>query len=110
MKQNNTHTLIFIAAALAAVLGLGSCANPALHISTPAVQAQILGDVEKDLLAGGGALLISGGSSGAAVAAITAQELKNLPGLQQALAASPSGLRNTGSPGMGKQPVAGVTP
>ncbi|WP_395746605.1 hypothetical protein [Prosthecobacter sp.] len=85
MKQTKTHALILITAVIAAVMGLASCADPALKLNTPAVRAQILGDVEKDLLAGGGALLISGGSSGAAVAAITAQELKNLPALQQAL-------------------------
>jgi len=97
-----TRTLIpAAAAALAAMLSLGSCTNPAmLKINTPAVQAQIIGDVEKDILAGGGALLISGGSTSAAVAAMTAQELKNLPALQQALApqATP------------KNPGAAVTP
>lgn len=81
-----THALILVTAALAAAMGLGSCTNPAiLKISTPAVQAQVIGDVEKDLLAGGGALLISGGSTGAAVAAISAQEVRNIPALQQAL-------------------------
>ena len=92
-----THALIIVTAA---IMGLGSCSNPAvLKLSTPAVQAQIVGDVEKDLLAGGGALLISGGSTGAAVAAITAQEVKNIPALQQAL-----------TPTAGKQPVATVKP
>ena len=92
-----THALILVTAAIAAVLSLGSCTNPAiLKISTPAVQAQIIGDVEKDLLAGGGALLISGGSTSAAVAAMSAQELQNIPALQQALhpqvsAQSPAG-------------------
>jgi hypothetical protein len=100
MKHSKTHALILVTAALAAAMGLGSCTNPAvLKISTPAVQAQIIGDVEKDLLAGGGALLISGGSTSAAVAAITAQEAKNIPALQQALL-----------PAVGKQPVATVTP
>lgn len=82
-----TRALILFTAATAAVLTLGSCTNPAiLKISTPAVQAQIIGDVEKDLLAGGGALLISGCSTSAAVAAMTAQEVRNIPGLQMALA------------------------
>ena len=93
-----THALILITAAIAAVMGLSSCTNPAvLKIYTPAVQAQVLGDVEKDLLAGGGALLITHGSTGAAVAAITAQEAKNLPALQRVLVA-------------GKAPVASATP
>lgn len=91
-------------AALGAALGLlslGACSSPAvLKIRTPAVQAQILGDVERDLLAGGGALLISGGSTGAAVTAMTAQELKNLPALQQVLAAQPAP----------KNPAAALTP
>ncbi|MBN8422714.1 MAG: hypothetical protein J0L73_27640 [Verrucomicrobia bacterium] len=97
-----THALILaVAAALSATLSLSSCTNPAmLKINTPAVQAQIIGAVEKDILAGGGALLISGGSGSAAVAAMTAQELKNLPALQEALApqATP------------KNPGAAVTP
>jgi uncharacterized membrane protein YhiD involved in acid resistance len=81
-----THALILVTAALVAVMSLGSCTNPGiLKISTPAVQAQIIGDVEKDLLAGGGALLISGGSTSAAVAAMSAQEVRNIPALQQAL-------------------------
>jgi uncharacterized membrane protein YhiD involved in acid resistance len=81
-----THALILVTAALVAVMSLGSCTNPGiLKISTPAVQAQIIGDVEKDLLAGGGALLISGGSTSAAVAAMNAQEVRNIPALQQAL-------------------------
>lgn len=83
-KHMKTHTLILI---IAATMGASSCTNPAvMKINTPAVQAQIIGDVEKDLLAGGGALLISGGSTGAAVAAMTAQEVRNIPALQQALA------------------------
>ena len=93
-----THTLIFIAAAIAAVMGLSSCTNPAaLKIATPAVQAQVIGDVEKDLLAGGGALLITHGSTGAAVAALTAQEAQNLPVLQRVLVA-------------GKNPVVSAAP
>jgi hypothetical protein len=81
-----THALILVTAALVAVMSLGSCTNPGiLKISTPAVQAQIIGDVEKDLPAGGGALLISGGSTSAAVAAMSAQEVRNIPALQQAL-------------------------
>lgn len=96
-----THAPILATAALAAVLALGSCTNPAiLKISTPAVQAQISGDVERDLLAGGGALLISGGSTSAAVAAMTAQELRNIPALQQALSPQLSA----------KSPAAAVTP
>lgn len=96
-----THAPLFVIAATAAVLSLGSCTNPAiLKIRTPAVQAQIIGDVEKDLLAGGGALLISGGSTGAAVAAMSAQELRNLPALQQALSAQASA----------KSPAAAVAP
>lgn len=98
-----THALILIIAAVAAALGLGACSNPTvMKINTPAVRAQILGDVEQDLIAGGGALLITGGNSGAAVAAMTAQEVKNLPGLQKALQAA-----NTES---AKTPVAAVTP
>ncbi len=98
-----THALILIIAAVAAAMGLGACSNPTvMKINTPAVQAQILGDVERDLIAGGGALLISGGNSGAAVAAMTAQEVKNLPELQKALQAA-----NTAS---AKAPVAAVTP
>ena len=101
MKHSKTHALILVTAALAAAMGFGSCTNPAaLKISTPAVQAQILGDVEKDLLAGGGALLISGGSTSAAVAAITAQEVKNIPALQHALAPQ----------NPPKNPAAAVTP
>lgn len=100
-----THALLPAAtaalAAALALLGLSSCSNPAiLKIRTPAVQAQIIGDVERDLLAGGGALLISGGSTGAAVTAMTAQELKNLPALQQVLAAQPTP----------KNPAAALTP
>ena len=96
-----THALILVTAAIAAVLSLGSCTNPAiLKISTPAVQAQIIGDVEKDLLAGGGALLISGGSTSAAVAAMSAQEVRNIPALQRALSAQVSA----------KSPAAAVTP
>ena len=97
-QHMKTHTLILITAAIAAVMGLNSCSNPAaLQITTPAVQAQVIGDVEKDLLAGGGALLITHGSSGAAVAAITAQEAKNLPALQGVLVP-------------GKNPVASAVP
>ncbi|MFC5457337.1 hypothetical protein [Prosthecobacter fluviatilis] len=84
-----------------ALLSLSACSSPALlKIRTPAVQAQIIGDVEKDILAGGGALLISGGSTSAAVTAMTAQELKNLPALQQVLAAQPTP----------KNPASAVTP
>lgn len=96
-----TRTLILVTAAAAAVLALGSCTNPAiLKLRTPEVQAQIIGDVEKDLLAGGGALLISGGSTGAAVAAMSAQELRNIPALQRVLSAQVSA----------KSPAAGVAP
>lgn len=87
-------------------MGLGACTSTeALKINTPAVRAQVLGDVEKDLIAGGGALIISGGNSGAAVAAMTAQEVKNLPELQQALQATSA----TGTSGA-KTPVAAVAP
>ncbi|WP_395735013.1 hypothetical protein [Prosthecobacter sp.] len=97
-----THALISAAAAaLASAMALGSCTNPAiLKLRTPAVQAQIIGAVEKDILAGGGALLISGGSTGAAVAAMSAQELRNIPALQQVLSAQVSA----------KSPAAGVAP
>jgi hypothetical protein len=75
---------------IAALFGLVSCkstSNPlALQIQNPAVQAQVIGDAEKVLIAGGGALLVSGGSSGAAVAAMTAQEVQNIPQLQKVLA------------------------
>lgn len=98
----NTHALIpAAAAALASAMALGACTNPAiLKLRTPAVQAQIIGAVEKDILAGGGALLISGGSTGAAVAAMSAQELRNIPALQQVLSAQVSA----------KSPAAGVAP
>lgn len=96
-----THALILVTAAILAVMGLGSCTNPAmLKIATPAVQAQVIGALEKDLLAGGGALLISGGSMSAAVAAITAQEVQNISALQQVLAQQRSP----------KNPGAAVTP
>lgn len=84
--KNTMRARHLVIAAFAAALALGSCSNPAiLKINTPAVQAQIIGNVEKDLLAGGGALLISGGSTSAAVAAMSAQEVRNIPALQQAL-------------------------
>jgi hypothetical protein len=96
-----THAPLLFTAAFVAVLALGACTNPAiLKLTTPAVQAQIIGDVEKDLLAGGGALLISGGSTSAAVAAMTVQELRNIPALQQALFPQASA----------KSPAAAVTP
>jgi len=96
-----THAPLLVTTVIAAVLSLGSCTNPGiLKLTTPAVQAQIIGDVEKDLLAGGGALLISGGSTSAAVAAMTAQELRNIPALQQALSPQASA----------KSPAAAVTP
>ena len=86
MNTMKTHALILVTAAIAAVMGLSSCSSlAALQINTPAVQAQIIGDLEKDLLAGGRALLITHGNAGAAVAAISAQEAKNLPGLQRVL-------------------------
>jgi hypothetical protein len=95
-----THALILVTAAIASVMSFGSCTNPAmLKITTPALQAQIIGAVERDLLAGGGALLISGSTS-AAVAAMTAQEVQNIPALQRALA-------QQSSP---KNPAAAVTP
>ena len=74
--------------------------NPlATQIKSPAVQAQIIGDAEKDLLAGGGALLVSGGNSGAAIAAITAQEVQNIPQLQKALAtATPATVSSVPAP------------
>lgn len=98
MKHTKTYTLILITAAIAAAMGLSSCTSGALKLNTPAVRAKIVGDVEKDLIAGGGALLISGGSTGAAVAAISAQEVRNLPELQKVLLP-------------GKNPAAGdVTP
>lgn len=90
-------------ASLLAALALGGlpcCTNPALKISTAAVQAQIIGDAEKVLLAGGGALLISGGDGRAAVAAMSAQEVRNLPGLQKVLDAQLAP----------KNPAAAVTP
>ena len=103
-----THALILIVAALAAALGLAACNNPTvMKINTPAVQAQIVGDVEKDLIAGGGALILSGGSSGAAVAAVSAQEVKNLPQLQAALLTAQTGQTGVTS---AKAPVAAVTP
>ena len=85
------------------VLALVSCTNSnnplATQIKSPAVQAQIIGDAEKDLLAGGGALLVSGGNSGAAIAAITAQEVQNIPQLQKALAtATPATVSSVPAP------------
>ena len=100
-KPMKKHALILASTAIAAVMGLVSCTNPAiLTITTSAVRAQIIGHLEKDLLAGGGALLISGGSSSAAVAAVTAQEVRNIPELQKALSAQISP----------KNPGAAVTP
>jgi hypothetical protein len=83
------HSLILAFVSILAVFGLASCTNPAvLKIATPAVQAQVLGDAEKVLLAGGGALLISGGNGAVAVAAMTKAEMDNLPGLQKTLNAA----------------------
>lgn len=83
MKTNAFVILVF---AIAIALFHVSCNSPAVKtIATPAVKAQVIGDIEKDLLAAGGALLISGGNSGAAVAALTQQEVKNIPELQKAL-------------------------
>lgn len=86
---------LFVLALSLALTGCSNPANPAFKINTPAVQAQIIGDAEKDLLAGGGALLISGGSTGAAVAAITTQEIQNIPALQKVLAAQPTAVPQT---------------
>ncbi|MBB5035563.1 hypothetical protein [Prosthecobacter vanneervenii] len=103
-----THALILIIAAVAAAMGLGACTNAeVVKINTPAVRAQILGDAEKDLIAGGGALLLSGGNSGAAVAAVTAQELKNLPELQSAIQTAQASAADTAS---AQGPVTAVTP
>lgn len=75
---------LIIAALLTSCLNTSK--NPiATVIQNPGVQAQVLGDVEKDVIATGGALLLSGGNSGAAVAALSKQELDNLPGLKTAL-------------------------
>lgn len=92
MKMKTIASILLAALSVA----LPCCTNPALKINTPAVQAQIIGDVEKDIFAGGGALLISGGNTGAAVAALTAQEMRNLPALQQVLnqAAAPPAPKN----------------
>jgi hypothetical protein len=82
MKPTPYYVLaIFVT--LWALFGVCSCSNPAvLKIATPAVQAQVTGDLEKALIAGGGALLVTGGNGGAAIAAMTAQEVQNLPKLQ----------------------------
>ena len=93
-----TYYLAAILVTLYALFGAVSCTNPALKVNTPAVQAQVIGDAEKVLLAGGGALLISGGNTGAAVQAMTAQEIQNIPQLQKVLATA------------AKQPVEPVTP
>lgn len=90
MKKSASISILVFASILA-VFGLASCGstanNPlALQIKSPAVQAQVIGDVEKVLIAGGGALLVSGGNGGAAVAAMTAQEVHNIPQLQKVLA------------------------
>ncbi|WP_395752502.1 hypothetical protein [Prosthecobacter sp.] len=77
--------LMPLAALVLAMAGLTGCADPAMKINTPAVRAQVIGDVEKVLLAGGGALLMSGGDGDAAVAAMTAQEVRNIPELQRVL-------------------------
>lgn len=82
------HALAFLLAisALATTACKNTGTNPlATIIQNPGVQAQVIGDVEKDAIAGGGALLFTGGSGTAAVAALSAQELKNLPQLQAAL-------------------------
>ena len=99
MKRYYILAVLVVAYAL---FGVISCSSPALKINTPAVQAQVVGDIEKDLLAGGGALLITGGNGGAAVAAITAQEVQNLPSLQKAL--------NDGTPATVIAPTTPVAP
>ncbi len=79
--------MMCVAMATAALCQCSNSSNPVLMtIQNPAVQAKVLGNAEKDLLAGGGALLLSGGNSGAAVAAMTAQEVENIKGLQEVLA------------------------
>ncbi len=83
MKLTSILLLVFTA-----IIGLmhTSCTNPAvLKIATPAVQTQVIGDLEKALIAGGGALLVTNGDTGAAIKAISAQEAANLPGLQKTL-------------------------
>jgi hypothetical protein len=88
LKRCLQPSSILAAIIILAVFG-SSCTNPAVtKIFTPAVQTQVIGDLEKDVIAGGGALLVTKGDTGAAVAAITAQELKNLPDLQAKLAAA----------------------
>ena len=86
------YCLLAVLITLWALFGVCSCTNPAtLNITSPAVQAQVTGDIEKALIAGGGALLVTGGNGGAAIAAMTAQEVQNLPGLQKVLdAATPA--------------------
>lgn len=80
------YYLLAVTFTLWALFGVCSCTNPAvLKIATPAVQTQVIGDLEKALIAGGGALLISNGDTGAAIKAISAQEVANLPGLQKVL-------------------------
>lgn len=86
MKTESRIILVF--AIILALFHAGCTNPPAVKINTPAVRAQVLGDLEKTLLAGGGALLISGGSTRAAVAAMTAQEIQNIPQLQKALDAA----------------------
>lgn len=95
-----------------AISSLSACNSPAvMKINTPAVQTQILGDVEKDLLAGGGALLISGGNGGAAVAAMTAQEVQNIPALKATIAAgTPATLTTPAAPAVITPPAVTVVP
>jgi hypothetical protein len=82
MTMKTTIRILLAALAASAMPG---CTHPALKINTPEVKAQIIGDAEKVLLAGGGALLISGGDTGAAVSAMTGQEARNIPELQRVL-------------------------
>ena len=106
--------LLFAVSALASCAGSGS--GPPVKIVTPEVKAQVIGDVEKDLLAAGGALLMTNGNWGAAAVALSQQELKNIPDLSAKLqaaaaanAAASSGL-SAGAGSAGLQPIVGPLP
>ncbi len=103
-----TNALLLTIVCMLAAFG-SSCSNPAVtKIVTPAVQAQIIGDAEKDLFVAGGAFLVTGGNGAAAVAALTAQEIKNIPDLQaKVINATPAVVTGANSTAA---PVAAVVP
>lgn len=72
------------------LLLFSSCVN-SKTLSSPEVKVQIRNDILADIIAGGGALIVTGGNVPAAVIAITAQELKNIPKLNILINKSTSG-------------------